>query len=60
MAASRVDEMRAETNATEEKRDAELAGLRLENAQLIQRVEQIEASLAMQRMAARILERFGE
>ena len=60
MAESRVDEIRAEPLANEEKRDAELAGLRRENAQLIRRVEQIEASLAMQRMAARILERFGE
>jgi len=60
MAVSRADEVRAEELAKEEQRDAELAGLRRENAQLLQRVEQIEASLAMQRMAARILERFGE
>ena len=60
MAVSRVDEIRAEELAKQVKRDDELAGLRRENAQLLQRVEQIEASLTMQRMAARILERFGE
>jgi len=60
MAVSRVDEIHAEELAKQVKRDDELAGLRRENAQLLQRVEQIEASLAMQRMAARILERFGE
>jgi len=60
MAVSRADEIHADELTKEVKRDAELAGLRRENAQLLQRVEQIEASLAMQRMAARILERFGE
>jgi len=60
MAVSRADEIHADELTKEVRRDAELAGLRRENAQLLQRVEQIEASLAMQRMAARILERFGE
>jgi len=60
MAVSRADEIHTDELTKEVKRDDELAGLRRENAQLLQRVEQIEASLAMQRMAARILERFGE